>query len=125
SHGTADNYQTSLWICNSDYSNGELVGYGIETLTGPGTYEFSDAGGGAIYLRRGQLGTAIAAHAANSMVVAIDKSVFTMPIPASLSGVTLYFKFVSYNIWGGAPTDLALATAYSFTPVVSGGGGAT
>ncbi|HLG86265.1 MAG TPA: phage tail protein [Alphaproteobacteria bacterium] len=125
SHGTADNYQTSLWICNSDYSNGELIGYGIETLTGTGTYKLSDSGGGSIYLRRGQLATPISAHATGSMVLAMSKSVFVMDLPASLSGISLSFKFVSYNLWGGAPTDLASATAYSYTPVVSGGGGAT
>jgi hypothetical protein len=123
SHGTADNYQTSLWICNSDYSNGELVGYGIETLTGTGTYKLSDSGGGSIYLRRGQLATPIAAHASGSMVLGMGKNVFVMDLPASLSGVALHFKFVSYNLWGGAPTDLASATAYTYTPVVSGGSG--
>src|SRR5581483_9753991 len=59
SHTTADNYTSSLWICNADYSNGELIGYGIETLTGAHQYKLSDSGGGAIYLRRGQLGTPI------------------------------------------------------------------
>lgn len=122
SHGTADNFQSALWICNADYSNGELIGYGIETLTGVGTYKLSDSGGGSIYLRRGQLGTAAAAHAAGSMVLALDRNVFAMPLPSSLGGVTLYFKFVSYNLYGGAPTELATAVPYSFTPVAIGGG---
>jgi len=116
SHATAAGYQTSVWVCDADYTNGEMIGYGAgPTLTGPHQYSLKD-GSGSIYLQRGQLGTNGTAHAAGSMFMLFDQSVFTMSLPPWLIGVTLHFKFVSSNIFGAAQESLASVTDYTYTP---------
>ena len=40
-------------------------------------------------------------------------------------GQTLYFKFQSFNVFGGGLEDLSTLTVYTFTPAGAGSGGST
>ena len=57
---------------------------------------------------------------------------FALNLDAALIGVTLYFKFTSFNITGGATQSLSSVSPYTFTPTGlvgwtynAGGGGGT
>lgn len=65
---------------------------------------------------RGAHGTAPAAHSPAEKFIRVDGAiVYSDTLDLSFIGKTLYFKFLSFNIYGGAKTDLASATAYTYT----------
>ena len=65
---------------------------------------------------RGAHGTPPVAHSAAEKFIRVDGAiVYSDTLDLSFIGKTIYFKFLSFNIYGGAKTDLASATAYSYT----------
>jgi len=88
------------------YVDGEIVAYRDCTLAGAGQYNLG-------YFHRGQYGSTIAAHSAGTNWARIDAGLFRVPLDPGLAGTTIYFKFVSFNIYGKAYESLASVTAYS------------
>lgn len=97
------------------YVDGELLSYELPTLTGTNTYNITN-------LYRGLYGSTIGAHAVGSQFARLDDQVFKYDLPDQYIGQTLYLKFQSYNIFGGAVEDLSTCTAYTYVPTGSGFG---
>lgn len=89
------------------YVGGEYVGYRDVAVTG--TYLFN-----ASYLTRGGYGTTPATHASAVPVCRIDQSVFRYPFTQDRVGQTLYFKFLSFNKYGGALQALSDVGAVAY-----------
>ena len=87
------------------YVDGELISYETATLTGAGAYSLT-------YLRRGQYGTAVAAHAAGAPFGALRSNVFSLPVTADQLGTGIWVKLPALNVYGGGLQDLSTATAY-------------
>lgn len=100
----ADNWRQLAFIGGS--SGGEFVAFQTATLTGTLAYQLS-------YLRRGGYGSKSQAHVSNDVFVRIDEAIFRLPYDQGKRGNTVYFKFVSFNVFGGAMENLASVTAYS------------
>ena len=105
SQATADNGGTLCLIDN------ELICYETATLTNPSRYTLGT------YIRRGYLGTPIAAHAAGAPIVRLDGTPFQLPYAAPTSSQLCYVKFQSFNPWGKAVVALSDCIAYPFTPM--------
>ncbi len=86
----------------------ELIAYSAANLTAPLEYDFDT------YIRRGQNGTTISAHATGDPFMRIDEAVGIFDVPGSLLGTTVYIKLASYNKTGGSLQDLSDVTAYTF-----------
>lgn len=93
---------------NLAYVGGEIVSFRDAVLVSAGQYDID-------YLRRGVYGTDVASHSSGAAFVALGSGMFMLPFDPGQVGQTLYFKFTSFNIYGGAEQDLSAATAYSFT----------
>ena len=83
------------------YQNANLVAGSAYNLTG---------------LARGLSGTSGAYHSTGAAFCRLDSAVVTYDLPANLQGQTLFFKFQSFNAWGGGLQDLASCATYVFTP---------
>jgi hypothetical protein len=96
----------------------ELIAYGGATVTS-GYQETL-----APPIRRGVYGTPIVSHAVGTPFAYIgsirlqsDSAVpMKIALPQQWIGVTLYFKFTAFNIFGSNQQALSAATAYPFTP---------
>jgi len=93
--------------------DGELLAYAVATLTGTNAYNLTR-------LQRGFGGSAPAAHASGASFARLDDAVVKYDLPPAWIGVPLYFKFQSFNVFGGGVQDLSTCTAYSYTPNGSG-----
>jgi hypothetical protein len=101
----ADAFQTAAVIGD------EILSYGTVAATGALTSNLT-------YLRRGGYGTPIEAHSSGAQFTRINPAVMMQyPLPQQYVGVPLFFKFLSFNIFGNAPEDISSATAYLYTPV--------
>jgi hypothetical protein len=98
------------------YLGGELLAYQTATLTGTFQYDL-------MTLYRGAYGTVIADHPSGTQFALLDGAIGHFPYPTNLIGQTVYLKFVSLNIVGGAIQDVASVPAYSYT--ITGAGQAT
>jgi hypothetical protein len=105
----------------------ELMAYGVANLTAAYKYTLKATGGGTNHLRRAVFGAPDCErqgvdHPNGSRFAFLDPAdsaqpgVLRMTIPKALIGVTLYFKFLAFNIFGGGLQSLTEATAYSYTP---------
>ncbi len=83
------------------------MAYETATLTGANAYNITG-------LARGLGGSAAAAHATNAPFARLDGAVEQYDLPANLVGQTLYFKFQSFNVFGGSPQDLSTCAVYTF-----------
>jgi Putative phage tail protein len=90
------------------YVDGEFIAFGNDQLTGPNTYSLS-------YLNRGAYGSPISAHAAGTPFVRYDNGVFTYEANQSYVGTQLYFKFLSFNVWGGGAQTLSEVAPFTYT----------
>ncbi len=90
------------------YVGGEIISYELATLTALSKYTLGT------YLRRGAYLTAITAHAQNTPVCRLDQAIFKIPYQPSQVGLTLYIKFLSFNLWHGATQGLADVSPYTF-----------
>jgi len=94
------------------YVDGELLAYENRTLTGTNRYDLT-------YLRRGAYGSTAAGHAAGTLFCRLDEAVksFDLPVtPVSYIGKTLYLKFLSFNIYGGALQDISGVSPIAYNP---------
>ena len=89
------------------YVDGEIMAYQTATLTAAHHYVLSP-------LVRGAYNSTISAHAAEAPFVRLDASIFKLPYAQSRIGSTLYFKFQSFNIYGGGLQSLAALTAQAY-----------
>ncbi len=102
--GTQDD---ALKFASLLYIGGEYVGYRDVAVTGTYTYNVT-------YLTRGGYGTTVATHASGSVAVRIDQSIFKFPFTQDRVGQTLYFKFLSFNKYGGGLQSLADVGAVAY-----------
>lgn len=93
----------------------EIIDFTDVTLTGPSQYDLD------IYIRRGQLGTAIAAHAAGDQFALIGSNSIVIPYDPALIGTTIYLKFAARSADGSNLQDLSTVPA---RPVLLAGPGA-
>ena len=92
----------------------ELVTYSTATLTNPSRYRCTT------YLRRGYLGTTIAAHVTGGQFIRLDDAIFDFPYYATNASTLVAVKFQPFNLWGGGSPSLADCNAYMFEPGVLG-----
>lgn len=104
--GTALDAEMMATAC---YVGGEYLGYQTATLTAANAYTLTG-------LVRGGYGSTAQAHPAGTPFVRFDNAVAESdPLDTSLIGQPIYFKFVSFNVFGGGREDLQDVTAYSHT----------
>ena len=108
----ADLLDDPCLIANPDGSY-ELVCPTVVTLTSAHHYSFGT------YIRRGALGTAIAAHLAGARFADLGAA-FYYPYTAAMVGVALHFKFAAFNKMAAQQVGLADCTDYTFTPLAAG-----
>jgi len=95
-------------LCYIGGASPEYVAYVAATLTGAGAYTLSS-------VLRGAHGRAAAAHASGDAFVRVDDAIAKSgELSPDNIGRTLYFKFTSFNQFGGAEEDLASVTAYPY-----------
>jgi Putative phage tail protein len=104
----ADADQNRMQIAVGSGAGLEVMSYENASLVSAGVYNLT-------YLRRGQYSTATQSHASNSQFVRLDGTLFKMDLDPGYMGATLYFKFLSFNLYGRALQLLSGATAYSYT----------
>jgi Putative phage tail protein len=102
SQADADSYNT---LC---VAGEELVSYETAALTATSKYNLT-------YLRRGAYGTAEATWPVGAPFMRVDQSVFTYPFDSSVIGSPLYFKFVSFNQYGGGAQNIATVPVFTYT----------
>lgn len=95
------------------YMGGELFAYQNASLTSAYHYNLTT-------LYRGAYGTTAAIHPSGTQFARIDQSVGRFPYPNTLVGQTLYLKFLSFNIVGGALQNLAEVVSYTYTATGAG-----
>jgi hypothetical protein len=104
--GTTAAADSDSMLC---YVNGEVISYSAASVTGQNTYTLSS------YIRRGQLGTTIGSHAAGSLFMRLDGSIFKYTYDPLWQGKTIYLKFQAVNNFGNNPQPLSNLSAVSFT----------
>lgn len=88
---------------------GEMVAYQTATLTAANRYTLDG-------LRRGGFGSSAEDHAAGSSFIRVDEAIVDSDaLDAAMIGKTIWFKFVSFNVYGGGYEDLSEVTAYPYT----------
>jgi Putative phage tail protein len=87
----------------------ELITYQAATLTSTYNYTLGTL------LRRGQLGTTVAAHSSGAPFIRLDGGIFKYSYTANQNGKTVYVKFCSFNVYGQSTEDISTVTAYSTT----------
>ena len=103
-----DPTSASLGVTLSLVDN-ELVSFTDATLTATSAYDLTG-------LYRGMSGSAPAAHATGAPFARLDSSVLaTYTIPAGITGQTVYFKFQSFNAFGGGEQMLSDCAVYQIT----------
>lgn len=104
--GTAEDARlmhTACWV------DGEYLGYQQATLDGVNQYTL----GG---LQRGSWNTTPASHPAGSPFVRLGATVGeSEPLSLDQVGKTLWFKLVSFNVYGGGLQDISEVPAYQYT----------
>ena len=107
---TAQIAQQGATLCLVDQ---ELLAFANATLTS--TYHYNLTG-----LARGLYGTLGDFHSSGADFYRVDNNVIAVQIPANYIGVLLYFKFQSFNTFGGSLEDLASLPVYTYTPTGTG-----
>jgi len=85
--------------------DGEVISYQNVIPMGNNTFRLN-------YLRRGNYGSTVAAHAAGSFFAVLDSAIFRMPFDPGLSGQPVWFKFVSSNYYGRGTQDISKVPAF-------------
>ena len=98
----AERGNTLLWL------DGESLSYTTATLLANGNYRLDG-------LVRGQYGTVAKAHKANQYVARCDDALVKPTFLDDDIGKTVYFKFTSFNIFGGNEQSLADVSAFGYT----------
>ena len=100
--GTNEDALAGNTLCLID---GELIGYGTATLTGPGRYDLT-------YLVRGMYGTSPAFHASGAKFGRIDDQRIRIPFTQDRIGSRVHVKFLSFNTYGAGLQTLDQVPAY-------------
>lgn len=96
-------------LCYVGGSHPEYIAYETATLTGAGAYTLSA-------LVHGAYGTSALSHSTGDMFVRVDQAMARSgQLDPSYVGKTIYFKFLSFNPWGGGLQSLADVSPYSYT----------
>lgn len=113
--GTKADAQNGVTLCVAgNGTNFELFSYETAALMSLNSYNLTN-------LYRGLYGTSPTnAWAANTQFARLDSNIFTYSLPSALTGVQLYFKFQSYNIYGNSVQDLFECAVYTYTPTGDG-----
>ena len=90
--------------------DGELISYEVATLTALNKYILGT------YIRRGQFGTAIAAHNIGAPFVRIDGALFEYAYLPTQANATVYLKFVSFNLYGQGLQDISTVPVFEIIP---------
>jgi hypothetical protein len=104
--GTTADADADNTLC---FVDGELISYSACAVTGV------DRCTAGTYIRRGRMGSAIAGHAAGTLFMRLDNTVFKFTYDPSWAGKTIHLKFQSVNVYGNSAQDLSTLTAVSFT----------
>lgn len=86
---------------------GEIIAYETATLTATNKYDLTT-------LNRGGYTTTIIAHPVGSPFTRMDTGCFALSYNQERIGATIFFKFQSFNVWGGGLQDLASIGAESY-----------
>lgn len=96
-------------LCYIGGATPEYVSYTTATLTGAGAYTLN-------LTTRGAYASPQNPHAAADPFVRVDTSVAKSgPLDLSMIGKTIYFKFTSFNVYGGGEEPLGAVAAYPYT----------
>ena len=107
--GSAADSANLVTLCYVGGASPEYLAYETAALTGAGAYTL----GG---LTRAAYGTTASAHTAGDLFVRCDDGIGKSgALDVGLIGQTIYFKFTSFNVFGGAEQSLADVTAYPYT----------
>lgn len=98
----AEQGNTLIWV------NGECMSYTLATLTAKNTYTLSG-------LIRGQYGTKKVAHNVGEDIAVLDSNIYVVPLTKHYQGRELYFKFPSFNVFGGNGQNIAGLDYYNVT----------
>ena len=105
----AANLSTLLFV--GDAQGGEYLSYQGATLTGANAYTLGTLTRGAYYT------TPQARLANQATVVRVDDAIAkSEPLQPAQVGQPVYFKFTSFNVFGGGEQALYDVPAYSYTP---------
>jgi len=85
--------------------DGEVMSYQVSTPLSTSSFKLS-------YLRRAAYNSSNTVHAVNTQFTILDDSVWRMPFDPGMVGQPVWFKFVSYNIFGGGVEDISTLPAY-------------
>lgn len=89
------------------YVDGEYLSYTTSTLTAANKYNLTS-------LYRGAAGSTPGAHAIGADFCLLDSAILKYDVPNADIGQTIYLKFESVNVFGGAAQDLSTCTAYPY-----------
>ena len=89
------------------YVDGELIAFANATLTGANQYSLTS-------LVRGMYGSPIGSHGVGSAFARLDGQFFRVPFTADRIGQVVYFKFLTFNQYGGGEQSLASAQPYAY-----------
>ena len=87
----------------------EIIAYSACAVTAQNQYTMNG------YIRRGQMGSTIAAHDTGALFMRLDSAVFKYTYDPTWAGQTLYFKFQSVNNFQNNPQSLETLTPVAFT----------
>jgi hypothetical protein len=91
----------------------ELLAYETATLVSSHHYNLTN-------IQRGLYGTLGASHSSGAQFARLNSAIVKYSLPQQYIGVTLYFKFQSFNVFGVGIEALSDCTAYTFTPSGAG-----
>lgn len=107
--GSAADAAALVTLCYIGGSHPEYMAYQTATLTGAGAYTLSN-------LVHGAYGTPALSHASSDPFVRVDAAIAKSgDLTLDYIGRTLYFKFTSFNFYGGAVEDLSAVSAYTYS----------
>lgn len=101
-----DNFTTLCWITGN-----ELIAYDTAPLQA--TYKYALGLSGRT--RRGCYGSPISALSVGDYFVRLDEQIFKLDFSKDHLAKTTYYKFPSFNVWGGGQETLASVPSYSMT----------
>ena len=91
----------------------ELLAYETATLTSAYHYNLTN-------LQRGLYGTTGASHSSSAAFTRLNGAIVKYNLPQQYIGIDLYFKFQSFNVFGGGVEALSACTAYTYSPSGAG-----
>lgn len=110
SGGTLSSASSSASIAGTvSYLGGEIINFETALLSGAEQYTLSG-------VQRGQDNSTPAAHPAGTQFARLDNAFFTVNLPTSYIGKTVWVKLASFNDFGAGLQDLSDCVAYAYTP---------